>query len=102
MKPWFLALPAMAAMLAGCQTGQEQVSQDPKAAYERCISKVAISNVSAKHEIAAFMGVSQERMPPLLCRRLVDAMKSGRLTFSDINRLQFDQSTDLWKVIKGG
>ncbi|MER8917424.1 hypothetical protein NKI32_26880 [Mesorhizobium sp. M0761] len=101
MKPWFLVLPAMAAMLAGCQTGQEQVSEYPKAAYERCIIKVAISNISAKHEIAAFMGVSLERMPPLLCRRLVDAMKSGRLTFSDINRLQFDQSTDIWKVIKG-
>ncbi len=101
MKPRFLLLPAMVAMLAGCQTGQETVNQDPKVAYERCISKVAISNVSAKHEIAAFMGVSLEHMPPLLCRRLVDAMKSGRLTFSDINRLQFDQSTDIWKVIKG-
>ncbi|MER8646615.1 hypothetical protein [Mesorhizobium sp. M1252] len=102
MKPWFVALPAMVVMLAGCQTGQEQVKQDPEAAFDRCITKVAISNISAKHEIAAFMGVSLERMPPLLCRRLVDAMKTGRLTFSDINRLQFDQSTDIWKVIKGG
>lgn len=91
----------MIVALAGCQTGQDAVKQDPKAAFDRCISRVATWSITAKHEIAAFMGVSEARMPTVFCRRLVDAMVSGRITLSDINSLQLNQSTDVWKVIKG-
>ncbi|QIA21096.1 hypothetical protein [Mesorhizobium sp. AA22] len=101
MRLSFLILPAMVGALAGCQTGQHSVKQDPKAAFDRCIARVAAWNNTAKHEAAAFMGVSQESMPAFFCRRLVDAMLSGRITLSDINNLQLNQSTDVWKVIKG-
>lgn len=47
------------------------------------------------------MGVSQERMPSLFCQRLRDAVLSGRITASDINNLQLNQPTEIWKVIKG-
>lgn len=77
------------------------MKQEPKAALDRCVSRVATWNITAKHEAAAFMGVSQERMPGLFCRRLRDAVASGRITLSDINSLQLNQSTDIWKVIKG-
>ncbi|MER8953220.1 hypothetical protein NKH98_10840 [Mesorhizobium sp. M0833] len=97
-----MALSAMIVALAGCQTGQDPATTTgPEAAFDRCVSKMAITNVSAKQEIAAFMGVSMERMPALFCRRLVNAAVSGRITFSDINSLQLNQSTDIWKVIKG-
>ncbi|TIP75225.1 MAG: hypothetical protein E5X55_06010 [Mesorhizobium sp.] len=96
-----LILPAMVGALAGCQTGQDVVKQDPKAAFDRCIAQVATWSITAKHEATAFMGVSEGRMPTVFCRRLVDAMLSGRITLSDINNLKLNQSTDVWKVIKG-
>jgi hypothetical protein len=101
MRLSFLILPAMFGALAGCQTGQDAVKQDPKAAFDRCVSKVATWSITAKHEATAFMGVSEERMPTVFCRRLIDAMLSGRITLSDINSLQLNQSTEIWKVIKG-
>ncbi|MCP9231003.1 hypothetical protein NMG46_12190 [Mesorhizobium sp. LMG 17147] len=101
MKRRLLILPATIGILAGCQTGQEAVNKDPKAAYDRCIGNVATWSITAKHEAMAFMGVSEERMPATFCRRLVDALASGRLTLSDINRLQTNQPTDVWRVIKG-
>jgi hypothetical protein len=101
MKAWLWVLPAMIVALAGCQTGQDAAKQDPKAAFDQCIANVALWSITAKHEATAFMGVTGERMPTILCRRLVDAMLSGRLTFSDINSLQLNQSTEVWKVIKG-
>lgn len=57
--------------------------------------------LSAKEEIRTFMGVSKERAPALFCRRIVTAMAKGRITYSDINRLQENRSTEIWKVIKG-
>jgi nitrous oxide reductase accessory protein NosL len=101
MKVRFLTVSAMIVALAGCQNSQEAVKQDPKAAFGRCMANVATWNITAKHEATAFMGVSAANMPTVFCRRLVDAMLSGRLTFSDINRLQTNQSTDVWRVIKG-
>ncbi|WP_254016973.1 hypothetical protein [Mesorhizobium escarrei] len=77
------------------------MKQDPKAALDRCLSRVAAWGITAKHEVAAFMGVFQERMPALFCRRLRDAAASGRITLSDISSLQLNQSTEVWKVIKG-
>jgi hypothetical protein len=101
MKSWFLVLPAMAAMLAGCQTAQEHVKQDPKAASGRCLSGMETMSISAKHELASFMGVSMERMPALFCQRLVNAALSGRLSPADIDRLQSERPTEVWKIIKG-
>jgi hypothetical protein len=101
MKRAFLILPATVVALAGCQTGQDRVRNDPKAAYERCVKGFAVENITAKHEIAAFVGVSVERMPSVVCRRLVDAAKTGRLSLSDINRLQLDQPTDVYRILKG-
>ncbi|MER8378195.1 hypothetical protein NKJ36_15260 [Mesorhizobium sp. M0142] len=98
MRLGLLILTAMIGILAGCQTGQDITKKDPQAG---CIAAVATWTITFKHEIAAFMGVSQERMPSLFCRRLGDAVRSGRIGFSDINSLQLDQSTDIWKVIKG-
>ncbi|ESY90115.1 hypothetical protein X741_28100 [Mesorhizobium sp. LNHC229A00] len=51
--------------------------------------------------MASFMGTSQARMPTLFCQRLADGVRSGRVSYSDINRLQLDQPTEIWMVIKG-
>ncbi|WP_245430092.1 hypothetical protein [Mesorhizobium sp. WSM3859] len=47
------------------------------------------------------MGVSQERMPALFCQRIAEGVRGGRISYSDINRLQLDQPTEIWLVIKG-
>ncbi|MFC3326483.1 hypothetical protein [Mesorhizobium cantuariense] len=47
------------------------------------------------------MGVSLERMPALFCQRLAEGVRSGRISYSDINNLQLDQPTEIWMVIKG-
>lgn len=57
--------------------------------------------LSAKEEFRTFMGVSKERAPAVFCQRLVKAMASGRITYSDINRLQENRHSEVWKVIKG-
>ncbi|WP_245458588.1 MULTISPECIES: hypothetical protein [unclassified Mesorhizobium] len=66
-----------------------------------CIASARKSDLTFKHDMALFMGVSQERMPALFCQRLADGIRSGRISYSDINRLQLDQSTEIWMVLKG-
>ena len=101
MRLGLLVLPVMVAALAGCQTGQQTVTKNPRAALARCLSRMETTDISAKYVLASFMGVSMERMPALFCQRLVDTTLSGRLSPSDINRLQTDQPTEAWKIIKG-
>ena len=66
-----------------------------------CIAEVLAWNITLKHDIASFMGVSQERMPALFCQRLAAGVRSGRISYSDLNRLQLDLPTEIWLVIKG-
>ncbi|MFD1982122.1 hypothetical protein ACFSOZ_05390 [Mesorhizobium newzealandense] len=67
-----------------------------------CVTSVqAAWGLTFKHDIASFMGVSQERMPALFCQRIAEGLRSGRISYSDINNLQLDQPTEIWMVIKG-
>ncbi|WP_258052155.1 hypothetical protein [Mesorhizobium sp. INR15] len=66
-----------------------------------CIASARTGDLTFKHDMALFMGVSQESMPALFCQRIADGIRSGRISYSDINRLQLDQPTEIWMVIKG-
>ncbi|HEV2506601.1 MAG TPA: hypothetical protein VGV39_26240 [Mesorhizobium sp.] len=101
MKRKVFALLAATAVLAGNQTAQAANKAEIKAANDRCVTSYASIPLSTKEEIRGFMGVSKERAPALFCQRLVRAFVSGRITFSDLNRLQENRSTEIWKVIKG-
>ena len=94
----FLLLTA-AIVFTGGQSSQAAGKREQNS--DGCISAVHLWSISFKHEIASFMGVSQERMPALFCQRLGEGIRSGRITYSDLNRLQLDQSTEIWLVIKG-
>jgi hypothetical protein len=94
----FLLLTA-AIVFTGGQSSQAAAKREQNS--DGCISAVHLWSISFKHEIASFMGVSQERMPALFCQRLGEGIRSGRITYSDLNRLQLDQSTEIWLVIKG-
>lgn len=90
----------MVVVLGVCQSSQADAKPDPKEMGE-CADVVRGWNITAKHDIASFMGVSLERLPDLFCQRLYAGIKSDRISYSDINRLQLDQPTEIWLVLKG-
>lgn len=94
-------LVAAALTLMTCGSSQAGAKQAPEANLDGCISAVHLWSITFKHEIASFMGVSQERMPTLFCQRIAEGVRGGRISYSDINRLQLDQPTEIWLVIKG-
>ena len=99
MKNGIFLLLAAVVVFTGCHSSQAAAKREQNS--DGCISAVHLWSISFKHEIASFMGVSQERMPALFCQRLGEGIRSGRITYSDLNRLQLDQSTEIWLVIKG-
>jgi hypothetical protein len=84
-----------------CQPSQASAKRAPKTDLSGCVTAVHAWNITAKHDIASFMGVSLENMPSLFCQRLAAGLISGRISYSDINNLQLDQPTEIWMVIKG-
>lgn len=100
MKNSVSVLLAAATVLAVCQFSQARAKSGPED-MTACTASVRAWNITAKHDIASFMGVSLERLPTLVCQRLYAGVKSGRISYSDINRLQLDQPTEIWLVLKG-
>lgn len=94
----FLLLAA-AIVFIGCQSSQAASKREQNP--DGCISAVHLWSITLKHDIASFMGVSQEHMPALFCQRLAEGVRTGRISYSDINNLQLDQPTEIWMVIKG-
>lgn len=101
MKSSISLLIAAALTLMTCGSSQAGAKQAPEANLDGCISAVHLWSITFKHEMASFMGVSRERMPALFCQRIAEGIRSGRISYSDINRLQLDQPTEIWLVIKG-
>lgn len=101
MKSLLLGSLAAAMVLAGGQGAYAGNKPNIKAGIDQCMKSYPSLPLSAKEEIRTFMGVSKERAPAIFCQRVVRAVASGRITFSDINRPQENRSTEIWKVIKG-
>ena len=99
MKNGIFLLLAAAVVFTGCQSSQAAAKREQNS--DGCISAVHLWSISFKHEIASFMGVSHERMPALFCQRIGEGIRSGRISYSDLNRLQLDLPTEIWLVIKG-
>jgi hypothetical protein len=101
MKNGVSLLLATIVVLTACQSSQASAKRAPRADLSKCIDEVQQWNLTVKHDITSFMGVSKERMPALFCQRLFEGVRSGRISYSDVNNLQLDQPTEIWKVIKG-
>ena len=99
MKHAISLLLAAGMVFAGCQSSQAAAKREQNP--DGCISAVHLWSITFKHEIASFMGVSQERMPALFCQRITEGVRSGRISYSDLNRVQLDLPTEIWLVIKG-
>ena len=84
-----------------CQPSEASAKRDPNTDLSGCVTAVHAWSITLRHDIASFMGVSQERMPALFCQRLAAGLRSGRISYSDVNNLQLDQPTEIWMVIKG-
>ena len=91
----------MVVVLTVCQSSQAGAKRDPEADMNECVTSARTRDLTFKHDMALFMGVSEERMPTLFCQRIADGIRSGRISYSDINRLQLDQPTEIWMVLKG-
>lgn len=101
MKNSISLLLGVVVVLTVCPPSQASAKREPKVNPDGCVAAVHAWGLTLKHDIASFMGVSQERMPALFCQRLGEGLRSGRITYSDINNLQLDQPTEIWMVIKG-
>ena len=101
MKIRISLLLAAAAAIMLCQPAEAAKKPAGKVNLSGCIEALQVWSITLKQDIASFMGVSRERMPALFCQRLAEGMRSGRITYSDVNALQLDQRTEFWKVIKG-
>jgi len=100
-----LLLLTAAVLAIGCQTAiaaKKQAGGSQTAAeMEKCIASARVWDITFKHELASFMGVSLDRVPALFCQRIFEGVRTGRLSFSDVNAIQLSQPTEVWKVIKG-
>ncbi|WP_036267102.1 MULTISPECIES: hypothetical protein [Mesorhizobium] len=101
MKNGVFILLATVTALTVCQSSEAGEKRNPSASLGGCVTAVHAWSITLKHDIASFMGVSQERMPALFCQRLAEGVRTGRISYSDINSLQLDQPTEIWMVIKG-
>ena len=96
-----LLLGAVFVSTVVCQPSEAGPKHEPNTDLNGCVTAVHSWGITLKHDIASFMGVSQESMPALFCQRLAAGLRSGRISYSDINNLQLDQPTEIWMVIKG-
>ena len=101
MKTGIFLLLAAVVVFTGCQSSQAAPKHDQKPNLDGCVKEVREWNITLKQEITSFMGVSKERMPALFCQRLAAGLRSGRISYSDVNNLQLNLPTEIWLVIKG-
>ncbi|RWB71874.1 MAG: hypothetical protein EOQ50_20235 [Mesorhizobium sp.] len=67
----------------------------------KCIASARVWDITFKHELASFMGVSLDRVPATFCQRIIEGVRTGRISFSDVNAIQLSQPTEIWMDIKG-
>ena len=102
MKKSILALlGVLFVSAAACQISAAGAKSGPKTDLSECVTSVQVWSITLKRDISTFMGVSRERMPLLFCQRLADGVRSGQISYSDVNSLQLNQPTKFWMVIRG-
>lgn len=109
MMKYAIALVATGLTLSSCTTTQETRYNSMATALagskglrndfvKKCAAdKGSISPVS-RQQMALLMNVKYSQVDLLFCRRLADAVASGRLTYSDTRKVRQGQMTP--KVIK--
>lgn len=101
MNRLLVSLPvlcAAAAFVMGCTVSEKQWDTDVAALranewerrdnYAWCVSNVADKPVKSKKAAARELKIPIERVPPILCRRLLNGMVSGRITYQDYQNIE--------------
>lgn len=90
-------------LLSGCNTttesdfklGRTAVAESPslrRYVMKQCISDSRRESLAVKKEGAAYMKVPVSKYEITVCRRVVNAMVSGRITYADLNSLQKEKT----------
>lgn len=105
MKNRILLLLTATVVAIGCQVAiaakKHTDASQANTELDKCIASARVWDITFKHELASFMGVSLDRVPALFCQRIFEGVRTGRISYSDINAIQLSQPTQIWKVIKG-
>ncbi len=101
MKASYKILFGIIVLASGCTTIQDDVKNRREATIASCVRQVEISRAIFKEDAIAYMGVSRERLPGVLCNRLADGVASGRINQSDLNGLiRTGLFTDRFRFLK--
>ena len=93
---------ALLIAVGGCTTVQDDVKNHRETAVANGIRQVKLSGPRFKRHAMTYIGVSQERLPRVMCNRLADGVASGRTNQSDINGLvSTGQPTTKFSFLKG-
>ncbi|MGB8818923.1 MAG: hypothetical protein WCC66_13480 [Rhizobiaceae bacterium] len=115
MRMKFSVVAAMfaATLVSGCNTvseseykvGQAALSESPSAkryVLQECIAETRPGSASEQKELAAFLKVPQSKLTETICRRVVNAMASGRMSYADYRKIvTTGDSPKLLKIIQG-
>lgn len=90
------AAVCVAVVVVGC-------AQTPKTIEEvntMCTKRFAGMRSEHVSELAQYMRTSREKAPALACKRIIAALKSGRISTKDFANME-RASSPVWKVLKG-
>jgi hypothetical protein len=100
LKNRILLLLTATVVAIGCQAAMAS-KKPPEPSMAKCVASARVWDITFKHELASFMGVSLDRVPAIFCQRIFEGVRTGRIGFSDVNAIQLSQPTEIWMVIKG-
>lgn len=101
MKTSYIAVFGIVVMATGCTTIQDDVKNRREATIASCVRQVELSRPIFKEDAMAYVGVSRERLPGVLCNRLADGVAGGRINQSDLNGLiRTGQFTEKFRFLK--
>ena len=92
----FAVMIGSTAILASCQT----TPTTPDEFIKSCSGRVKHWDYSVKSEAAIYAGTTIEKMPGVICRRILKAVQQGRLKQEDFSGLD-NRGSPIWKIIKG-
>lgn len=96
MKLSAFAAVCVAAVVMGCVQQPKTIEE----AHAWCTKRFAGMRSEHVSELAQYMRTSREKAPALACKRIIAALKSGRISSKDF--VDMDKAgSPVWKVLKG-
>lgn len=105
MRRSLLALSVAGGFLAGgmvvdssaAQKGAKRSASD----LQSCMNRIRLMGPGTKSQLRQLTGASEARLPSVVCSRLARGVRSGRITWADVGRMQRGQGTQVFRILKG-